>query len=377
MSSGSTITASRPGAAHAPMKITLRNGGWVLIVAGILTILFGSWVAWRAVLWTKTRPPGDGDNPASYAFNLSNSQIPLERIAAGYYYRDMVAALTDPPTMPGADMAEFNQRARTKYLVSDDRVIGVSVGGKSRAYPLMILNCHEIINDTLGGVPIAVTYSPLCDSAVVFDRRVGGEALTFGVSGLFHNSNMLMFERRADGQVGGESLWSQLQARAISGDAAAAGQTLVVLPAALTVWSDWVARHPETTVLRRDERMIKRYKQTNYAPYFNSPRYVLPVEPLPPLPPNGLEAKSRVVIVTIGGERRVWPIQAIQQRAEENGVMVDRIGGVAARFELVGAGPTRSAVVSLETADAAPGAQVMYALWFAWHAQEPDTVLPR
>ena len=128
------------------------------------------------------------------------------------------------------------------YLPGPRGSVTVTLNGESRAYPLLVMQCHEIANDTLGGVPIAVTYNPLCDSVVVFDRRVGDEVLEFGVSGLLYSSNMLMFDRRPDAL--GESLWCQLLGRAISGPLV--DTPLAVLDAAVTDWAGWLADHPGT-----------------------------------------------------------------------------------------------------------------------------------
>ena len=112
-----------------------------------------------------------------------------------------------------------------RFLVPGDLVIGLSLHGEARAYPLEILALHEVCNDTLGGEPILVTYQPLCDSAVVFERRVDGHTREFGVSGLLYNSNLLMYDRHPE-QPQDESLWSQLQFRALAGPAAAQHATL-------------------------------------------------------------------------------------------------------------------------------------------------------
>ena len=107
-------------------------------------------------------------------------------------------------------------------------------GGIARAYPLRLLNWHEVINDTLGGQPVAITYSPLCDSSVGFRRMVADKVQEFGVSGLLLNSNLIMYNRQSG--AADESLWSQLQCRAIAGPAAASQQTLEVLPIAVVSW---------------------------------------------------------------------------------------------------------------------------------------------
>ena len=186
--------------------LTLRSGGWVLIVAGIFTLGLFIW----AVAGVGHPLLGKRGDLASYGFDLTTCLVPQDQIVTGALKKDALRALTDPSVVSGSEIADINAKMYGKYLVSSDRVIGVEINGESRAYPLLVLNCHEIVNDTLGDVAIAVTYNPLCDSVVVFERNVTGETLEFGVSGLLYNSNLMMFDRRPDAQ--GESLWSQLLA---------------------------------------------------------------------------------------------------------------------------------------------------------------------
>ena len=115
----------------------------------------------------RRRPPGDGQDPATYGFDLTTCLVSRELVVAGQRHRDLIGSLDDPT---GAKVDGLGRDSGGGYLVPTDRVIGVSIAGESRAYPLMLLKLHELVNDTLGGVPILVTYSLLCDSVVVFDR---------------------------------------------------------------------------------------------------------------------------------------------------------------------------------------------------------------
>jgi hypothetical protein len=250
---------------------------------------------------------GDGKSVASYGFDLTTCLVPREGIAAGGLPKDGLAALTLPRLLTVDQVDSLNRAERGKYLVSNDRVIGVVIGGVPRAYPLRVLNWHEIVNDTLGGRPIAVTYSPLCDGCAVFNRLVAGEVLEFGFSGLLASSNLLMYDRRGDGQR--ESLWSQLQARAVAGPAAAHGQQLTLLPAAVASWADWKAWYPETTVPFPDPEHRASYKREPYLTYYGSDRLRFPVVPLPP--PDGPPLKERIVAVRAGQEWAVFPLSAV------------------------------------------------------------------
>ncbi len=279
---------------------------------------------------------------------------------AGGLRKDALRALVDPPVITGDDVKRLNEQGYGKFLVTTDRVIGVSINGEARAYPLLIMKVHEIANDTLGGMPIAVTYNPLCDSVAVFDRRVDGRVLEFGVSGLLYNSNLLMYDRRPDG--GDESLWSQLQARAVTGPAAAAGHRLRVLDVVVAYWGDWLKEHPDTTVIERDPRMARRYKETKYETYLLSSALMFPVDPPPPA--DGPPAKQRMIAVTADGQTGVWATAEIARHAAASGAWHTRLGNRQLSFR------TRPGtdVVTVTAIPADPPIETIYALWFAWHA---------
>ncbi len=353
-----------PDPAPRPRLLTFSSGGWVLLLAGLLMVAEVVWAMGGVFLRAGPRPVGDGRNVETYGFDLSTCLVPRDRIITGGLRKDALRALVDPPVFAGQEVADYNATLYGKYLVSSDRVIGVEINGETRAYPLRVLNCHEIVNDTLGGVPIAVTYNPLCDSVVVVGREVDGEILEFGVSGLVYNSNLLMFDRRPNAD--GESLWSQLQARAIAGPAAADARTLRVLPASLVRWGDWLAARPQTTVLELDRRMFKRYQETNYKPYFMSPQLMFPVDPAPPA--DGLAPKARVVAVTAGGERRVYAYSVIAKRCDASGQWTDELGGVALVFEY--SADSETVMVAPDPPD--EPIEVEYSFWFAWYAMYPE-----
>ena len=272
---------------------------------------------------------GDGRDPRSDRFDLDSATVPLERLAAAGFPRDGVPALTDPVVMPGTEVQTWNDEHRGKYLVSDDRIAGVVIDGEARAYPLRVLNWHEVINDTLGDEPIAVTFHPLCDSLVIFSRRTDTTVLEFAVSGLLYNSNLLLFDRQETAEA--SSLWSQLLGRAIAGPAAEHGRNLERLDVALTTWGRWFSDHPDTTVVRPHPDRAKRYARNPYGNYLQTgkPRYA--VEPLPPDPTRWLE----------------WGA-------------VDEPGGTSAVRAL---GPAGS--VDQRTAQT-------YSPWFAWFAHHPS-----
>ena len=225
--------------------------------------------------------------------------------------------------------------------------------GQARAYPLKILNHHEIVNDKLGDVPIAVTYCPLCDSVAVFGRRVGERTIEFGVSGLLFNSNVLMYDR------GGkpESLWSQVGAMGVSGPGAR--QAMKTVPVELTTWRDWQARYPKTTVLSDQTGHRRNYRVNPYQGYFNSRSLMFPVQPID----KRLPMKSPVLGVWTAETARAYPLSAFSGNRELKQEMDGK------QFTLVY--NDQENTLRVESAD--DGVQWMYAFWFAWHAFRPQT----
>ncbi len=160
--------------------------------------------------------------------------IPLYEIYDGGPGIDGIAALTRPQSIPSG---------AADYMEDDDRVLGITHNGKSRAYPLRILVNHEIVNDTLGGRPVLVTFCPECGTGIAFDPTVDGKVLEFGVSGTLYQRNLLMYDRGNDTP----SLWLQASGEAVVG--AKTGISLDRVPATQAPWREWKVAHPNTTVL--------------------------------------------------------------------------------------------------------------------------------
>ena len=282
--------------------LTFRGGGWVLAALAVTVIAFLGWAL--SGIFVGDRPVGSGGDPATYGFVLEPLRIDRGVLVGSGSPRDFLRALDNPATMRGADMLRWNDEHRTRFVVSDDRVAGVVVNGQARAYPLAVLNAHEVVNDVLGGVPVAVTYSPLADSLVVFDRRIGGTERTFHVSGLLCNSNLVMYDRPAAGGTAEPSLWSQLGMRAIAGPAAAADLRIEPLPDAnITSWRMWLDTWPDTTVAMGDPAQAERYKEFSYARYCLSPRIDFPVAGLVPALPEPQSAAAAVAAAQSGAPR--------------------------------------------------------------------------
>ncbi len=366
--------------------LTLRGGGWILLAFVAITCGFLAWA--MSGVFTGDRPTGSGNDPAAYGFTLDPLHADRGVLVGSGSPRDFLPSLDAPAVMRGADMLRWNEEHRTRYVVSNDRVAGVVVNGEARAYPLDVLNAHEVINDTLGGVPIAVSYSPLTDSLVVFDRRIDGAERTFHVSGLLYNSNLVMYDRTAgtDGSAtpsastAGASLWSQLGMRAIAGPAAAHDAQLIPLPDAnITSWRMWTAVWPDTTVIMGDPAQANRYKEFSYARYYLSPRVDYPVSGLVAAlrePTSAAIAmaeaakgdprsrKTAVIEVRQGDARVVYSLAELATRADKSGRVAIDVGG--RNFEATVQPSPLAAIV--RATDGKP-ALVIPQLWFAHEAK--------
>jgi len=341
----------------------LRSGGWILLAALAMTgAVFAFHVA--TILGSRSHAQGDGRHAASYGFDLAATAVPAQEIVASGMPKDGLPALVDPAVWTLADAGGASAK-RSKFLVPSDRVIGISLGGSARAYPLRLLVWHEIVNDTLDGRPIAITYNPLCDSAAVFDRA-GSPPVVFGVSGLLYQSNLLMFDRRPGGK--GESLWSQLLFRPVAGPAVRGGSGLSPLACSVVTWADWRAAHPATTVLAPDPRLGQQYKRDPYSSYFGSDLLRYPVRPLPP--PERGPWKTPVIALSLDGVWHAFPFPALSARADAGGRWSTNIGNVPLDFRI-----RRDYPQTVEVSSPGRSMPTVYAFLFAWTATHgQDTV---
>ncbi len=357
-------------------SLTFRSGGWVIALAGVLVLLILVWAF--AGIFTGHRPKGDGQSVNTYGFDLSNLQTNGGAFVASGNPRDFLRSLDQPKVLPGHEMLAYNAKLRSKYVVTADRVIGVEINGKSRAYPLNVMNVHEVVNDELAGVPIAVTFSPLCDSAIVFDRRINGEPLQFGVSGLLLDSNLVMYDKQPDAVTGGEkisqqstqiatvsasSLWSQMAGKAIAGPAL--GKTLTQIPNVnVCTWKHWLAAHPTTEVILPDPQDEQRMKSFSYSRYLLSPRIDFPIgrKADTKTRTSQLPDKMPVIAITAGGETRVVTLREAADRGADAPWNFD-VGGVP----IVVASQKDPASVLVGSSDGTP-IQVTPCLWFVWQA---------
>lgn len=187
--------------------------------------------------------------------------VPLEKIVSGGPPKDGIPSI-DNPRFVSAEKASFMQ--------DGDIVLGLRHNGITKAYPLKILVWHEIVNDNIAGLPVAVTYCPLCFTNMVFERTIDGNVVEFGTSGKLYNSNLVMYDRLSD------SYWSQAMAKGITGKYS--GYELERVPFDLAYWRDWKQLYPNTLVLSTDTGSTRPYGVDPYGDYYTSPQIYFPIE---------------------------------------------------------------------------------------------------
>jgi len=187
--------------------------------------------------------------------------IPLDKIRGGGPPKDGIPSIDNPV---------FADIQGSHFMSDSDTVIGLEINGEAKAYPLFILVWHEIINDSVGGTPVAVTYCPLCYTNQVFERVIDGQEVEFGTSGKLYNSNLVMYDRLT------ESYWSQALGLAVKGELT--GYQLNLIPFDVITWGDWKKLHPDTLILTTDTGYIRSYATDPYGNYYTEPRILFPVE---------------------------------------------------------------------------------------------------
>jgi hypothetical protein len=205
---------------------------------------------------------------------------------------DLVSGGPPPDGIPPIDDPKFAPASEIDWLGDDEPVLSLTVGDETRAYPLQVMTWHEIVNDRVGGIPVTVTYCPLCNSGVAFERRVAGRLLDFGTSGLLHIDNLVMYDRQT------ESLWPQLTGQASVGTLT--GTQLKAIPMGVVSWKQFRASNPDALVLTRETGFRRDYGRNPYTGY-DDPDGDLLVDPLGGTD-GRLPVKERVVGITVGSD---------------------------------------------------------------------------
>ena len=308
-------------------------------------------LVWLALASGEVWPQATESDIAPFnGFDVSDASISTLAIQRGGPPKDGIPAI-DRPKFVAASQAR---------LADGDRVLGVALNGIARAYPVRILNWHEVVNDRVGDRAIAVTYCPLCGTGMAFEAGSATGALGFGISGLLYNSDVLLYDRKT------QSLWSQILQTAVSGPSK--GSKLVALPLTHTSWADWRRRHPATQVLSTDTGFTRDYARDPYADYDRVQSLLFEVQHRD----DRFPLKEWVLGIDIGGRTKAYPFSVLARRVDARGELIDSVGGKRLRVRYDAAHGTAEAF----DADGRPVPGVM-AFWFAWVAFHPRTEVLR
>jgi len=278
-------------------------------------------------------------------FDFSNALIPVQEIMPGGPGKDGIPAILSPVFADAGSAGGF--------LKDSDRVMGISINGDARAYPIKILNWHEIVIDKIGGLPVMITFCPLCGTGMVFDRRIKGKEYTFGVSGLLYQSDMLFYDHQT------ESLWSQIEGRAVTGKMS--GAKLKLFTSLNTTWGYWRKKHPGAKALTTDTGHDRDYTRDPYANYNKSQALMFPVLKAD----RRYNPKDTVIGVKVNGETKAYFFSDLKSLETP---LNDTVGGdrVLVYFDK----ETSTAFVTGK--DGARLSSVT-GFWFAWYAFNSDT----
>ena len=247
-------------------------------------------------------------------------EIRLEEITWGGVPKDGIPALINPRHVTPAE---------ADYLTGEELVFGVEINGDARAYPLRIMDWHEMFNDVVGGVPVALAYCTLCGSGILFETQLepDAEPTIFGSSGFLYRSNKLMYDHKT------HSLWNQFTGRPVVGPLTGSGLELKIRPVTITSWDKWLARHPDTKVLSLDTGYVRDYQPGQpYGDYFASPELMFPVF----VADQSFAPKDYVFALRDGDIEKAWPLSAFERQP----VINDRVGTVD--VVLIGAPKSRT-----------------------------------
>jgi len=256
-----------------------------------------------------TSPDSGQQSVASALQNPSDPSLPDPLIDLDH----LVRGGPPPDGIPPIDDPKFQPAREVDWLDGEEPLLSLTVGNETRGYPLQVMTWHEIVNDTVGGVPVAVTYCPLCNSGVAFERTVGERLLDFGTSGMLYADNLVTYDRQT------ESLWPQLTGRASVGELT--GTQLEAIPMGAVGWDQFRSAHPDALVLTRDTGHDRDYGRNPYTGYDN-PTGDLLVEPPDGRDPR-LPVKARVIGIHVDDDA----VAIVRESVAQAEVLATSVGG--------------------------------------------------
>jgi len=277
---------------------------------------------------------------------LKDALIPVSEILRGGPPRDGIPSIDNPVFKASLGYKEFD---------NNSEVLGVYYNEIAKAYPINIMDRHEIVNDEFNGKPVAITYCPLCGSGIAFEAElINGKPTKFGVSGLLYNSDVLLYDRTT------ESLWSQIMAMAVSGPMK--GQELVPINTLRMTLRSWRNLHPETLILSKETGFGRNYQGKAYGNYDQEDRTYFPVSHND----NTFHKKEWIIGVEINGAYKAYPIKKLSKLSKRE--LHDEMAGI--NFTLTWDANGQNVRIKTASGEEVIGLQMF---WFAWVAFHPDT----
>ncbi len=257
---------------------------WVLLIAIVMAVALPALAdsrieRFKGAGWAET--------------DFSRMSIPLDEILSGGPPKDGI---------PSIDRPKFAGPAEISDIAGREPVVSLSIDGDARAYPLRVLTWHEIVNDTVGKTPVTVTYCPLCNAAIVFERTVDGKVLDFGTTGLLRNSDLVMYDRQT------QSWWQQFTGEAIVGEML--GTKLELVPARLESYELFIKRHPDGKVLVPNNPAMRSYGRNPYRGYDTAAAPFLYRGDMP----EGMSPMARVIVVREPAELVVYALELLADK---------------------------------------------------------------
>ena len=348
-----------------PDPPSTRSTWLPIILVTLLGLSGGGAVAtWGLIgVFSGESPIGDGRDPKSYGFDLDDAGVDGGAIVASGNPRDFLPTLVSPEAIPGAEVAALNASNKRKWqkeVVSGDRVVGIRIGDSTRAYPMFILDAHEVVLDEVGGVPIVIARSPLVDEIGVYERALDTTPIDFGVSGLLDDLSVLLYAPGVEGM-----LVSGHDGRVVAGDRI--GERLAPVPGVVvSTWQDWLARHPRTEVVLRDPGSLRRYRRVSYDRYLDGEDWIVP----PRRTPSGsTSSRQRVLSARTAGTDDPWtilPLDAIEAAMTPGGLDLAIGAGTLRLARPIGDATDRVDVAAVE------GLELRFGFWQAAWVRDPE-----
>lgn len=280
-----------------------------------------------------------------FSLDPKKAKIDLNKLRQGCPVKDCIPAIDNPKFISSQEAEKLNQ------IKDEDVVFAISHKGVNRAYPQRILNWHEIVNDEVAGTKVAVTFCPLCGTAIGFERPLD---TTFGVSGKLVNSNLVMYDRKT------ETLWQQLGGEAIVGELV--GQKLKPFPIDTLLWKDWKKLHPDSQVLSQDTGYSRDYSVYPYGSYEQDRSVYFPAEGESD---DRLHPKAIVWGIEVGGKFKAYD----DKKLSEVGTLSDTFNSVNLKIKR-----NKEGQVRITKDDGSPIVPDR-SMWFAWVSFHPETQL--